>query len=86
MSNSITAPLADSAKTTCPSCRAAIWLCSAEAGPIALDPAPGPYVVDGHGKVFLSDWGDGYRAHSCGQAHGLPFALGGVEDDEFLWF
>ena len=80
------APLADKARAICPSCQRIVWEYPTLAGEwVSVDPAPGPNIVDGNGKLWrLDGFGfDGYRAHECvpGSARLAPE----VADDEFLW-
>lgn len=50
-----------------------------------LDDAPGPWLIDGSYKPFLSDRrSDGYRAHDCARVGPAPLSVE-VLDTEFLW-
>jgi hypothetical protein len=79
------APLSDTARAICPDCREIVWEYPTLAGDwVSVDAAPGPYIVDGRGKIWRTDHVDGYRAHECSSSG--PWLAGQVADDEFLWW
>lgn len=81
-----TEPLDDYALATCMHCGAVVWLYSTPSGTmVALDDAPGPYVIAGT-KAYRSTGNGGYRGHwdHCKMiATARPCT--GVDRDEFLW-
>ncbi len=80
-----TAPLEAQAQTQCTQCGGTIWLYTTYGGvQVALDEAPGPVVIDGLGKAFITEGHDGYREHEC-RPETDRFPLNEVTDDDFLW-
>ena len=80
-----TAPLGAHARTQCPRCGRSVWVYTTHAGvQLPLDDAPGPVVIDGHGKAFRTLGHDGYQEHECSLNTG-PTQLNEVRADEFLW-
>jgi hypothetical protein len=78
------APLADTARAICRGCRRIVWEYPTPAGEwVAVDAAPGPYVVDGLGKLWQLGGFDGYRGHECAASRTLLTPE--VTDAEFLW-
>jgi len=70
----------------CGQCGAAVWNYPTPNGKhVALDNAPGPYVIDG-GKAYKSRGTDGYRGHwdHCKRLAASPLATE-VSGDDFLW-
>lgn len=81
----LTRTLSDRARSICPKCGAPVWMyLSPLGGPIALDNAPGDYLIDGRNKAYRPTLPDGYRVHSCGRLARTPFS-GEVTSSEFLW-
>jgi hypothetical protein len=75
------APLSEAAQAVCPECQRLIWEYPTLAGDwVSVDNAPGPYIVDGLGKIWRTEHSDGYRAHVCGRLANLE-----VTEHEFLW-
>ena len=85
MDRPTTSPLAESMLATCGQCGAAIWDYGTPSGKhVALDDAPGPYIIDGSTAYeTASDFG--FRAHwdHCRLAASL--LTGQVGEDDFLW-
>jgi hypothetical protein len=81
----ITRTLSDDARSMCPQCRAVVWRYETPAArTVVLDRAPGPYIIDGRRRAFLSERADGYRAHECTRTARAPLSAE-VTDCEFLW-
>ena len=86
MTDPPTNPLAEYAQAICGQCGTPIWDYPTPSGKhVALDNAPGPYVIDG-GKAYKSRGTHGYRGHwdHCKRLAASPLA-GQVNADEFLW-
>ena len=78
--------LAEHMLAICGQCGAPIWDYPTPNGKhVALDNAPGPYLVDG-GKAYKSRGTHGYRGHwdHCKRLAASPLT-GQVSADEFLW-
>ena len=82
-------PLDDYAIATCGQCGASIWDYGTPNGNhVALDNAPGPYLIEG-GKAYKSPGtSQGYRAHwdYCRRIAASSLVSAEVSGDEFLWF
>jgi hypothetical protein len=58
------APLSNEARALCRDCGQPTWVYETPIGDrIALDNAPGEYVIDGGNKIYRTFSPDGYRAH-----------------------
>ena len=71
----------------CLQCGAAIFDYGTPSGSrVALDNAPGPYLIDANGVAYRSDGTDGYRGHAerCAVLAASPLT-GQVDADDFLW-
>jgi hypothetical protein len=80
-----TRPLSDAARSHCQDCQCVVWRYELPpARTVMLDDAPGPCLIDGHYKAFLSDRHDGYRIHDCGRFVRAPVSTR-VPDSHFLW-
>ena len=78
--------LSDHLLVKCLQCGAAVWDYPTPNGKhVALDNAPGPYVIEG-GKAYKSPGMHGYRGHwdDCKRLAASPLT-GQVNTDEFLW-
>jgi hypothetical protein len=78
--------LSDHLLVKCLQCGTAVWDYPTPNGKhVALDNAPGPYVIEG-GKAYKSRGNQGYRAHwdHCKRLAASPLT-GQVNADEFLW-
>jgi hypothetical protein len=87
MSKVRTAPLANHALSVCDRCGSRVWLYSTVTGTrVALDDAPGPYILDANNAVFRTSGNDGYAGHSdrCSQIAAAPLSAP-VDTDEMLW-
>jgi hypothetical protein len=81
----LTRPLSDHHRSVCPQCGANVWVYPLPFGDqIALDNAPGEYLIDGRNKAYRSMLPAGYRAHSCDRQARAPLATE-VTGDEFVW-
>lgn len=78
--------LEDHLLVKCLRCGAQVWNYSTPNGKhVALDNAPGPYVIDGS-KAYRSRGTHGYASHwdHCERLAAAP-VTGAVSDDDFLW-
>jgi hypothetical protein len=79
--------LDDEKLSRCPRCGDPIWNYKLPSGNrVALDGAPGEYVIDANNVAYKSEGSGGYRGHSdhCGVLAASPLT-GEVNADDFLW-
>jgi hypothetical protein len=71
----------------CLQCVEPVWDYKMQSGNrVALDGAPGPYIIDANNIAYRSEGTGGYRGHSehCNVLAASPLT-GQVDADDFLW-
>lgn len=83
-----TKPLEDHAKTRCRLCGATVWLYKKPLGGyVALENAPGVWVIDGHNRAYEGFDPVGFRSHwdHCPKNPILTSVAPLISESDFLW-
>lgn len=87
MADITTAPLSPTHRSICDRCGNLVWVYSMQSGEtVALNFAPGEFIVDGRNHVYRTTGLAGYAQHACEASRRARLDLARtVRSDEFLW-